>query len=348
MSICILFCLPCMRMVYYRMTTGLYDDTFSVKRNITMIHYTASVFLPLAELAEKKKAAQTTVSVVIPTLNEASTIGAIVAATKSRLMDEIPLVDEIVVIDSNSTDATAEIAHSAGARVFSHEAIAAPSDPMCGKGVALWKALFVTHGDIIVCIDADIKNFDVHFIYGLIGPFLQNNRTLFAKAYYRRPFIIDKNIYENYGGRVTEILVRPLLSAFIPELAAINQPLSGEYAFRRQPIETVPFSSGYGVEIGLIFDLYKKYGIQCFAQVDMGVRHHRNRPVGELGKMAFGIVQTMFRKLEREKLLTVHGPFHDIMISQGPSGLERTPIDEVELPPKAQYALAPLFGERSV
>jgi len=312
-----------------------------------MIHYTASSFQPLKALAKKKQNAQFSVSVVIPTLNEAATIGAIVAATKKDLMEKTSLVDEIIVIDSNSIDATAEIAKKAGAQVFLSKSIEAPCDPICGKGAALWKALFVTRGDIIVCIDADIKNFDIHFIYGLIGPFLENSRILFAKAFYRRPFIIDNSIYNNYGGRVTEILVRPLLSAFVPELAAINQPLSGEYAFLRAPIETVPFSSGYGVEIGLIFDLYKKYGIECFAQVDMGVRHHRNRPVGELGKMAFGILQTMFRKLEREKILTIHIPYNDIMISQEELGQEHTLIKEVELPPKANYSPLLFVEERN-
>jgi glucosyl-3-phosphoglycerate synthase len=252
-------------------------------------------------------------------------------------MEETALVDEIIVIDSHSTDATVDIATEAGARVFPSDAIPAPCDPMCGKGAALWKALFVTRGDIIVCIDADIKNFTPRFIYGLIAPFLENSRTIFAKAFYRRPLIIDHNVYENYGGRVTEILVRPLLSAFAPELAAIHQPLSGEYAFRRAPVETVPFSSGYGVEIGLIFDLYRKYGLQCFAEVDMGVRHHRNRPVEELGKMAFGILQTIFRKLEKEKILTINIPYRDIMISHGLEGLKQTAINEVELPPKIQY-----------
>jgi glucosyl-3-phosphoglycerate synthase len=306
-----------------------------------MIQYDASAFLPLSELLKKKQAAQAIVSVVIPTRNEAATIGPIVAATKTRLMEEIPLVDEIIVIDSLSTDGTVDAAQSAGARVFVHDAIAAPSDPRYGKGVALWKALFVTRGDIIVCIDADIKNFDIHFIYGLIGPFLLNKQTLFAKAFYRRPLIIDGNIYENYGGRVTEILVRPLLSAFVPELAAMNQPLSGEYAFRRQPIEAIPFSSGYGVEIGMIFDLYKHYGHECFAQVDMGVRHHRNRPVSELGTMAFGILQTIIRKLEQEKLLSVQEPLKNIMISQGSSGLKHTFCDDVELPPKTQFTSRP-------
>ncbi len=303
-----------------------------------MFNYSASAFLPLAELAQKKKAAGNIVSVVIPTLNESSTIGEIISATKRELMDETAIVDEIVVIDANSSDATARIAGEAGARVFAGTSIPAPCDPLCGKGSSLWKAQFVTRGDIIVCIDADIKNFRTHFIYGLIGPFLENNRIIFAKACYRRPLLIDNNVYENYGGRVTEILVRPLLSAFAPELAAIRQPLSGEYAFRREPVETVPFSSGYGVEIGLIFDLFSKYGLDCFAQVDMGVRHHRNRPVEELGKMSFGILQTIFRKLEKAKILSIHIPYSDLMISPGPDTTTETHINEMELPPKILFA----------
>jgi glucosyl-3-phosphoglycerate synthase len=302
----------------------------------TMIQYAYSDFLPLTELTKKKRIAGSAVSVVIPTLNEASTISAIVASTKKELMEETELIDEIIVIDSNSTDGTQERAEKAGAKVFSIDSIPAPSDPLRGKGVALWKSQFVTRGEIILCIDGDIKNFSTHFIYGLIGPFIDDRHIIFTKAFYRRPFIIDNNIYENYGGRVTEILVRPLLSAFFPELASFHQPLSGEYAFRRGPLETVPFSSGYGVEIGLIFDLFKKYGLDGFAQVNMGMRLHRNRPVQALGKMAFGILRTMVKKLEQYEILTLNQPFHDIMISQRNEGLESTKIDDVELPPKSQ------------
>jgi glucosyl-3-phosphoglycerate synthase len=301
-----------------------------------MVHYSSSDFSALAELTQKKQSSGKTVSVVIPTFNEAATIGNIVTTTKKELMDESGLVDEIIVIDSNSTDGTQELAKKAGAKVFSSDAIPAPSDPLRGKGVALWKSLFVSGGEIILCIDGDIKNFGSHFIYGLIGPFINNPHIIFAKAYYSRPLIIDNHIYQNYGGRVTEILVRPLLCAFFPELADLYQPLSGEYAFRRGPVETVPFSSGYGVEIGLIFDLYKKYGLNSFAQVNMGMRLHRNRPVEELGKMAFGILRTMIKKLEQNEILTLNKPIHDIMISQGKSGLERAIIDDIELPPKSK------------
>ena len=239
-----------------------------------MVHYSHADFLPLSRCLEKKILSNKTISVVIPTFNEESTIGGIVTTVKRELMEHTPLVDEIIVMDSNSTDATARLAAEAGAHVHSVEEIPTPVGALYGKGAAIWKSLFVTRGDIIVCIDADIANFGPHFVYGLIGPFLENSNTLFAKAYYQRPLKVGDALLENYGGRVTEILVRPLLSACVPELAQLHQPLSGEYAFLRQPIESIPFSSGYGVEIGLIFDLWKTYGLNRFAQVDMGKRFH--------------------------------------------------------------------------
>jgi glucosyl-3-phosphoglycerate synthase len=313
-----------------------------------MVHYKHTDFLPLLRYLEKKRKAGLTVSVVIPTYNEAATIGAIVAIAKKKLMDELPLIDEIVVMDSNSTDNTAGIARAAGAAVHSIDEVLAPCGPIFGKGAAIWKSLFTITGDIIVCIDADILNFGPHFIYGLIGPFLENRETLFAKAYYSRPLKIGDTVHENYGGRVTEILVRPLLSAFAPELAALYQPLSGEYAFLREPIESVPFSSGYGVEIGLIFDLHKKFGMDRFAQVDMGTRIHRNRPVNELGKMSFGIMQTMFRKFEEDDVLVLKVPFGEAMISQGARGMEKAVIREIELPPKSSIDGPSYMEERGI
>ncbi|HAJ79345.1 MAG TPA: glucosyl-3-phosphoglycerate synthase [Fibrobacteres bacterium] len=300
-----------------------------------MFNYNHSDFFPLSGCIEKKTASGRTISVVIPTYNEAATIGRIVGMAKKELL-ETALVDEIVVIDSNSTDATVSNALAAGAKVFhTGEVAGAIEKNISGKGAALWESLFYATGDIVVCIDADIINFSTKFIYGLIGPFLENNDIIFAKAYYDRPLKIGNNVLENYGGRVTEILVRPLLSAFTPELAKIFQPLSGEYAFLREPVENIPFSSGYGVEIGLIFDLYEKYGLNRFAQVDMGVRYHRNRPVSELGKMSFGILQTILRKLEKKNALTINVPFSNTMISRGELCLEETEIREIELPPKA-------------
>jgi glucosyl-3-phosphoglycerate synthase len=298
-----------------------------------MLDYKNSDFLPLERCIEEKKSSGLKVSVVIPTLNEMATIGNIVSTAKKELMDKWPLVDEIIVMDGNSTDSTVKNAELAGARVICSGKIAtAAGFSVMGKGLALWESLFLTIGDIVVCIDADILNFSPKFIYGLVGPFFDYKETVFAKAYYSRPLKIGDNIHENYGGRVTEIFVRPFLSAFAPELAEIFQPLSGEYAFLKKAVDDISFSSGYGVEIGLIFDLWKKYGLNRFAQVDMGVRYHRNRPVRELGKMSFGIMQTIFDRLEQRNVISKNIRLSDIMVSIGENGIEKTLLKEIELP----------------
>lgn len=297
---------------------------------ISEFHY--KKFLPLDILSQQKASTKTTVSLVIPTLNEASTVGAIIAKAKNELMDDVQLLDEIIVMDSCSQDGTADVAREAGATVITVNQVATEFDIPPGKGSALWKSQFVAKGDIVICVDADIKNFQSHFIYGLVGPFFTDPGMLFVKAFYKRPLLLDSHAYEDYGGRVTEILVRPLLAAFMPELARIHQPLSGEYAFRRKPIQTIPFSSGYGVEIGMIFDIFRTFGLSRMAQVDMDVRCHRNRSVKELGRMSLGIIQTMMRKLERERKIAIKETVRDIMISQGDSGYEETHINELEIP----------------
>jgi glucosyl-3-phosphoglycerate synthase len=302
-------------------------------------------FLPLASLAGKKKASGAAISLVIPTLNEAKTVGYIIEKARRELMEDVPLLDEIIVMDSNSSDDTARISRQAGASVYNVIEVLPKYDAPAGKGSALWKSQFVAKGDIIICVDADISNFQSHFIYGLAGPFLVDSEIIFAKAFYSRPLRLNSHIYENYGGRVTEILVRPLLCAFMPELAGIYQPLSGEYAFRRAPVQKLPFSSGYGVEIGMIFDIYRAFGLSHFVQVDMGTRCHRNRPTHELSRMALGIVQTLFRKLEKEKVLAINVPLQETMLMRGKNGLEHTLIREVELPSQADVSMA---DERSM
>ncbi|HMD68887.1 MAG TPA: glucosyl-3-phosphoglycerate synthase [Chitinivibrionales bacterium] len=291
-------------------------------------------FLPLSSLAKKKQASRTTVSLVIPTFNEAATLGAILLKVKQDLQEDVPLLDEIIVMDSDSSDGTARIARDAGATVYNVRDVAPDHHVPPGKGSALWKAQFVATGDVIVCVDADIRNFQSHLVYGLVGPFLVDPDIIFAKAFYDRPLVLNDQTFENYGGRVTEILVRPLLCAFMPQLAAIYQPLSGEYAFRRKPVETIPFSSGYGVEIGMIFDINRAFGLSHFVQVDMGTRCHRNRAVGDLSRMALGIIQTLFRKLEKENVLSLRKPIGTTMITRGAHGMEQTTISEVELPSK--------------
>ncbi|WP_279582470.1 glucosyl-3-phosphoglycerate synthase [Fodinicola feengrottensis] len=205
---------------------------------------------------ERLRAAKdlTVVSVVLPALNEERTIGTIVEGI-GKLAERTSLVDEIVVLDSGSTDRTAEVARQAGASVFHRDDVLADHGSRPGKGEALWKALYVTHGDVIVYVDADLLDFGEHYITGLLGPLLTDPETLLVKAFYDRP-LLDVSL--TGGGRVTELMARPLLCAFFPELAGVVQPLAGEYAARRSLLESLPFAPGYGVETGLLIDTLGK------------------------------------------------------------------------------------------
>jgi glucosyl-3-phosphoglycerate synthase len=235
---------------------------------------------------------QALVSVCLPARDEADTIGPIVAAVRRELIEREHLVDEIVVIDDGSKDATAEIAAAEGARVVAESSILPELPAGSGKGNALWKSLFACRGDIICWLDADIRNFSADFVTRLVQPMLDDPRVLFTKAYYRRPLHDEPN----GGGRVTELVARPLLSHLFPALHEIVQPLSGEYAGRREILEALPFVEGWGVELGLLVDLAARYGSDVITQVDLGVREHRNRPLEELGPQAFAILLAALRK----------------------------------------------------
>jgi glucosyl-3-phosphoglycerate synthase len=234
----------------------------------------------------------TLVSVCLPARDEAATIGPIVAAVRRELVEQRGLVDEIVVIDDGSLDETAAVAASEGARVVAERSILSDLPSGSGKGNALWKSLYACQGDIICWLDADIANFDAAFVTRLVEPMLDNPRVLFTKAYYRRPLHGEPN----GGGRVTELVARPLLNHLFPTLRDIIQPLSGEYAGRREILETLPFVEGWGVELGLLIDLATRYGADVITQVDLGVREHRNRPLDELGPQAFAILLAALRK----------------------------------------------------
>ena len=239
------------------------------------------------------------VSVVLPAYNERRTVGAIVAAIRGSLMEAQPLVDEIVVIDSRSTDNTARVAAAAGARVFAQDEVLAHMRPESGKGEALWKSLAVTTGDLIVFLDADVRNFSPSFVTGLLGPLLADPDVSFVKASYDRPL----GGTADSGGRVTELVARPLLNLHWPLLAGLVQPLSGEYAARREAIERVPFVTGYGVELGLLVDLLEAHGLAAMAQVDLGTRVHRHQGTAALGRMASQIMLTAWSRLQRHGLI---------------------------------------------
>jgi glucosyl-3-phosphoglycerate synthase len=214
-------------------------------------------------------------------------------------MDSVPLLDEIVLIDSDSTDRTREIAEQLGLPVFIHQRLLPELGARQGKGEALWKSLLVTKGDIVAWIDTDIVNIHPRFVYGILGPLLLNPRIQFVKGFYRRPLKVGEKVQAGGGGRVTELTARPLLNLFYPELSGVVQPLSGEYAGRRAALEQLSFFSGYGVETGLLIDLFEKYGLEAIAQVDLLERIHHNQPLEALSKMSFAILQAVIRKLER-------------------------------------------------
>lgn len=271
-----------------------------------------SQFADIRRLLDLKLAAGRHVSVCIPTLNEAETIGFIVSIIRSELMENIPLVDEVLVIDSNSTDDTRRLATSAGAAVFQSAEIAPEKGTHTGKGENLWKALHVATGDIICYLDGDIANFHPGFVTGLVGPLLADPEIDYVKAYYERPLAYGDATHASGGGRVSEILVRPLISLFYPELAPILQPLSGEYAARRELLERLPFPTGYGVEIAHLIDLARAGLLERIAQCDLEKRIHRNRDDGDLGDTAFAILRVVLRRLEREGKLTLAAPLPEL------------------------------------
>jgi len=284
-------------------------------------HYTR--FDDLSNLVRLKEESGLKISLCLPTLNEAKTIAKEVVIFKSELMFRYPLIDEIVVIDSGSTDRTREIAEEFGADVYLASDILAHLSPYVGKGENLWKALYVTSGDIIVYLDADIKNIHHRFAYGLIGPLLRHPEIKFSKAFYDRPIAtLGHKIRPTGGGRVTELVIRPLFSLFFPDLTQFLQPLSGEYAGYREIFENIPFPIGYGVETSMLLDIYQKWGLEVMAQVDLEKRVHRNQDTKALGKMSFAILKTFFNRVKAMGIIDLMGPMHDRLIQYNASGIE--------------------------
>ncbi|QTA89897.1 glucosyl-3-phosphoglycerate synthase [Desulfonema magnum] len=300
-----------------------------------------SEFRDIRCLVEEKEKKNLSISLCLPTLNEEKTIAKEIIILKSELMTRYPLLDEIVVIDSGSADKTREIAKAYDVGVYEANDILPDLEKFKGKGENLWKALYITSGDIILYIDADIKNIHHRFAYGLLGPLLLSDDIKFTKAFYDRPISFgDEKFRATGGGRVTELVIRPLLSLFFPRLTQILQPLSGEYAGFREVFEKISFPTGYGVETSMILDIYEKWGLDVMAQVDLDRRVHKNQDTKALGRMAFAIIKTFLNRIEKLGRLDIRQDVFDEMIQYNLVKDEIKPdifkIENFERPPMIQ------------
>ncbi len=249
----------------------------------------------LDRLLEEKRE---TVTVVLPAREVADTVGVIV----ERLLGLAPLIDQVLVVDAGSRDGTADVAAASGAEVHQESELLTEFGPVLGKGDAMWRALSVARGELMVYLDSDTGDFSPHFATGLLGPLMCERDVRFVKAHYRRPFSTpDGREQEVGGGRVTELTARPLLSAFFPELAAFAQPLAGEVAARRDLFELLPFATGYAVETAMLLDAYDALGgTDGMAQVDLDVRRNRHQPLEALAPMARAVLGAVLERLSAE------------------------------------------------
>ncbi len=287
-------------------------------------------FADLRRLVQLKEKQGLTVSLVLPTLDEEETIGPIVRRAMREMMGRVPLIDEILVIDSMSTDRTREIAEAEGARVVQHPDILSRYGSFRGKGEALWKSVYETSGDIIVWADTDVRNWHPRMVYGTLGPLLHEPRLQYVKGYYQRPIVEDGVMKEGGGGRVTELVARPLINLFYPELSGMIQPLAGEYAGRRALLESIPFFTGYAVEIGHLIDAADRVGIEGLGQVDLERRVHRNQELEGLSRMSFVILQAVMKRLEERRKARLFAELGSTM-KLPRSGKGRLALEVIEL-----------------
>lgn len=304
-------------------------------------------FADIGKLVDLKRRQNLTISLGLPALNEAETVGNVIRTIKSALVDDAPLLDEIVLIDSNSSDGTREIAEACGVPWVIHQNLLPDLGARRGKGEALWKSLHALRGDLIAWIDTDIVNIHPRFVYGILGPLIVNPKIQFAKGFYQRPIRVGDRIQAAGGGRVTELLARPIINMFYPELSGFAQPLSGEYAGRREAFERIPFYSGYGVETGMLLELLNQFGLDALSQVDLEERVHRNQELQSLSKMSFALLQVFMEHMAETRRIQLLGDMERTMklLRSDDSAfyLEEIDIIEQRRPPMrevAEYAAA--------
>ena len=310
------------------------------RRTSTAAHW------PRADVARAKGGRR--VSVVIPARDEEATVGAIITAIRTGLMGgPAPLVDDLLVIDSDSTDETAEVARTAGARVLATHEILPDIPTVPGKGEAMWRGIAATDGDVLVFLDADLRSFTPDYVVALLGPLLLDSSVHLVKAAYERPLIDGSGARAAGGGRVTELVARPLLNLHWPELAGVAQPLAGEYAVRRSLIESLPIPCGYGVEFALLVDTAERLGVDAIAQVDLGERIHRHQDEQQLGRMSAEIWQVALERLDPDRAIS--RPVTGTGIAQFTYGRDRLfivehPIDGLVRPPLREVPAYALEG----
>ncbi len=304
--------------------------------------FEADEYKDLDYLLKLKRDQDLTISLALPALNEEKTVGNVIKTVQEALLTKVPVLDEIVLIDSDSSDSTRAIAQAMRVPVHIHQQTLPEYGSRTGKGEALWKSLYCTRGDIVIWLDTDIVNIHPRFVYGLIGPLLLRPDIHFVKGFYRRPLKVGNKMQAGGGGRVTELTARPLLNLFYPELSGVIQPLSGEYGGRREVLEQLTFFSGYGVEIGLLIDMFEKFGLQSIAQVNLQQRIHHNQPLEALSKMSFAIIQAVIRKIEgrygRNILESVNKTMKLIRYEKEHFFLDIEEIAELERPPIGEVA----------
>ena len=253
-----------------------------------------------------------TATLILPTRNVADTIGPILSAV-TDLRERTGLIDQVLVVDADSPDGTAEIAREYGAEVHSENALMPAYGPCLGKGDAMWRGLSVARGDLVMFADADTRDFSGHFIYGTLGPLLARPGIRFTKAAYRRPFTQNSESVTDGGGRVTELMAKPLLNLYRPELAGFVQPLAGEFAAPRRLFTSLPFLTGYGVELALLIDVLGVVGLPAMAQVDLGSRQNRHQPLWDLTRMSSTVLRAMSRRLPGSELAIPSQPGGDLL-----------------------------------
>lgn len=309
--------------------------------------YSHEEFSNVKELFQRKRGLDLTVSLVLPGRNVADTVGEIVDRVKA-LNEEAPLVDQILVIDADSSDGTARVARDHGATVYSENELLSHYGGAHGKGDAMWRSLAVARGDLVMFADADTKDFKPQFVYGTLGPILSVPGVRFVKGAFRRPFKSQDTVELDGGGRVTELITKPLFNLFYPELTGFVQPLAGEFVADKELFSSIPFLTGYAVETGIMIDILKKVGLGAMAQVDLGTRQNRHQPLFDLGRMSYSVLRAVARRLRQDgRLQQARDPslpdtlfqFSDYLHAVAtPEGLKlREHVEElVERPPMAK------------